>query len=139
MRHSSAVALRLGGLGDLDPAAVPLPIGTEVVTRVARAVDGELRPAGATGRVAAGDGDRLEVVLLDGRMEMPDVLALARELTPKLEAARQASRLPKHGDIRRAEHLLRAVRDEAARRWLARAPGPWGAGAAPAPEARFDD
>ncbi|MEO7730930.1 MAG: hypothetical protein ABIY55_08175, partial [Kofleriaceae bacterium] len=45
------MALRLGGLADLDPAAVPLPPGTEVVTRVARMVDGELRPGGATGRV----------------------------------------------------------------------------------------
>jgi len=35
------VALRLGGLGDLDPTAVPLPPGTEVITRVERMVDGE--------------------------------------------------------------------------------------------------
>jgi len=74
-----------------------------------------------------------------GDVAMPVVMALARELTPKLEAARQTSRLPRHGDIRRAEQLLRAVRDEAARRWLARVPGPWGAEAATAPEARFDD
>jgi len=69
MRHSGGVALRLGGLADLDPAAVPLPPGTEVITRVDRIVDGELRPGGATGRVAsvAGDGDRLEVVFIDGR------------------------------------------------------------------------
>ena len=53
MRHSGGVALRLGGLADLDPAAVPLPPGTEVVTRVDRIVDGELRPGGATGRVAS--------------------------------------------------------------------------------------
>jgi len=74
-----------------------------------------------------------------GEVAMPDVMALARELTPRLEAARQASRLPRHGDIARAERVLRAVRDEAARRWLARAEGPWGAAAAQAPEARFDD
>ena len=28
------MALRLGGLADLDPEAVPLPAGTEVTTRV---------------------------------------------------------------------------------------------------------
>jgi hypothetical protein len=96
MRHTGAVALRLGGLGDLDPAAVPLPPGTEVVTRVERMVDGELRPAGATGRVASiaapadGDSDdRIEVVLLDGRR----ATYLRSELTPrKLGVARYAHR-----------------------------------------------
>ena len=75
------------------------------------------------------------------RSEVPtaDVMALARELTPRLEAARQTSPLPRHGDIARAERVLRAARDEAARRWLSRAPGPWGADAPPAPEATFDD
>ena len=86
--------------------------------------------------------DRLRPTLMAikrGEVAMPDVMALARELTPRLEAARQTSPLPSHGDIARAERVLRAARDEAARRWLARAPGPWGADAAPAPEARFDD
>jgi hypothetical protein len=128
------MALRLGGLADIDPATVPLPPGTEVVTRVARVVDGELLPGGATGRVAAiatrPDGPYVEVAF---------VMALARTLTPRLEAARQTSRLPPHADIARAERVLRAIRDEAARRWLARAPGPWGADAPSAPEARFDD
>ena len=62
------MALRLGGLGDLDPSAVPLPPGTEVITRVERMVDGELRPGGATGRVASvADEGRIEVVFVDGR------------------------------------------------------------------------
>src|SRR5688572_31229199 len=69
IRHSdSTMALRLGGLADLDPAAVPLPPGTEVVTRVARMIHGELRPGGATGRVvtsAARPGDPIEVVFID--------------------------------------------------------------------------
>ncbi|HEX4418190.1 MAG TPA: hypothetical protein VH165_09850 [Kofleriaceae bacterium] len=76
---------------------------------------------------------------MQGEVAMADVMALARELTPRLEAARQASRLPKHADIARAERILRAMRDETAQRWLAQAPGAWGAGAAPTPEARFDD
>lgn len=52
-----AMALRLGGLADIDPTSVPLPPGTEVVTRADRDVDGEVRPRGATGRVAKVDGD----------------------------------------------------------------------------------
>jgi hypothetical protein len=83
------MALRLGGLGDLDPEAVPLPTGTEVTTRVDREVDGEIRPQGATGRVASLDGDRVEVVFLDGRR----ATYLRKEVTPrKLGVARYAQR-----------------------------------------------
>ena len=73
-----------------------------------------------------------------GEVPMPDVMALARELTPRLEAARQASPLPVNPDVAVAERVLRGVREEAARRWIARAPGPWGAEAAAPPEATFD-
>jgi hypothetical protein len=74
-----------------------------------------------------------------GEVPAADVMALARTLTPKLEGARQASPLPRHPDIARAERALRAARAEAARRFVGQEPGPWGAGAAPAPEARYDD
>ncbi|HMG54884.1 MAG TPA: nucleotidyltransferase domain-containing protein, partial [Kofleriaceae bacterium] len=81
------MALRLGGLADLDPAAVPLPVGTEVVTRVDRVIDGELRPGGATGRVTGLDGDRVEVGFVDGRR----ATYLREELVPrKLGVARYA-------------------------------------------------
>lgn len=73
-----------------------------------------------------------------GEVPMPDVMALARELTPRLEAARQASPLPVNPDVAAAERVLRAVREEAARRWIARTPGPWGTEAAAPPEATFD-
>ena len=84
------MALRLGGLGDLDPSAVPLPAGTEVTTRVDRAVDdGEIRPQGATGRVAKLDGDRVEVVFLDGKRGV----YLRTEVMPrKLGVVRYAQR-----------------------------------------------
>lgn len=83
------MALRLGGLGDIDPDAVPLPAGTEVTTRVDRVVDGELRPQGATGRVGKIDGDVVEVVFLDGRK----ATYLRREVTPrKLGVQRYAQR-----------------------------------------------
>jgi len=74
-----------------------------------------------------------------GEVATPDVMALARELTPKLEGARQASPLPKHADVARAERVLRAIRAEAARRHVERVPGPWGAEAPPPPEAHYDE
>ena len=74
-----------------------------------------------------------------GELPMPDVMALARELTPKLEAARQASPLPRHPDVAVADRVLRSARDEAARRWVQREPGPWGAAAPQPPEARYDE
>ena len=68
---------------------------------------------------------------------MPDVMALARELTPKLEAARQASPLPRHPDVVAADRVLRDARAEAARRAVCSRPMR-GASSPPPPEARFD-
>lgn len=79
------------------------------------------------------------VAIKRGEVPMADVMALARELTPKLETARQGSPLPRHPDVAQAERVLRGTRDAAARRWLLQESGPWGASAPPAPEARFDD
>ena len=73
-----------------------------------------------------------------GEVPMPDVVALARELTPRLEAAREASPLPVNPDVGAAERVLRAAREESARRWVAREAGPWGREAAAPPEATFD-
>jgi hypothetical protein len=83
------MALRLGGLADIDPSAVPLPLGTEVVTSVDRTAGDQLRPQGAVGRVAAADGDRIDVVFLDGGRAS----YLRDELTVrKLGVARYAQR-----------------------------------------------
>ena len=83
------MALRLGGLADLDPMAVPLPLGTEVTTRVDRTVHGAPRPQGATGRVAAVDGDRVEVQFVDGKR----ATYLRAEVAPrKLGVQRYAQR-----------------------------------------------
>ncbi len=74
-----------------------------------------------------------------GEVPMDDVMTLARELTPRLETARQTSKLPRRADVAQADRVLREARAEAARRSLGRAPGPWG-DAAPAPqEARYDE
>ena len=79
------------------------------------------------------------VAIKKGEVPTTEVMALARELTPKLEAARQGSPLPKHPDVALVERVLRDVRYEAARRCVERAPGPWGAQATAPPEAHYDD
>jgi hypothetical protein len=79
------------------------------------------------------------VAIKGGEIAMSEVMDLARELTPKLEAAREASPLPRYSDVAGADRVLREARAEAARRWIVRAPGPWGDAAPEPPEARFDD
>ena len=74
-----------------------------------------------------------------GELPIADVLELARSLTPRLEAARAASPLPRHPDVGAADRVLRAARLEAARRCVAGEPGPWGTDAPEPPEAVFDE
>ena len=96
--------------------------------------------SGEPPQVRASDAIRPTLLAIkQGEVPMPDVMALARELTPKLEGARQTSPLPRHPDVAGADRALRAIRDEAARRWVHRDPGPWGADAPEPPEARFDE
>lgn len=73
-----------------------------------------------------------------GELTMAEVVALAQAMAPALELAREHSPLPLHGDVEAADTVLRAVRHEAARRWVTGAPGPWGTDAAHAPMARVD-
>lgn len=56
--------LRLRGLTDVDPLAVPLPNGTEVTTRVDRMIGERKVKQGAIGRVVSTNGDQLEVSIL---------------------------------------------------------------------------
>jgi len=58
------VDLRLRNLAQLDARAVPLPHGTEVVTRVDRVVGERRVPQGSLGRVTKVDGDTLDVTLV---------------------------------------------------------------------------
>lgn len=67
-----------------------------------------------------------------GEVELDAVLREAEALVPALEAARDATPLPRGPDLPRADRLLRRISEELARRWLAQVPGPFGAGA-PAP------
>lgn len=74
-----------------------------------------------------------------GDVPLADVLAEADGLTPRLDAARRDTKLPKQGDIVRADALLRRIGEELARRHVERAPGPWGAGAPEPPAVEWDD
>jgi predicted nucleotidyltransferase len=58
------VDLRLRNLEQLDARAVPLPHGTEVVTRVDRIVGERRVPQGSVGRVTKADGDDLEITVV---------------------------------------------------------------------------
>lgn len=62
--HNGVVDLRLRNLAQLDARAVPLPHGTEVVTRVDRVVGERRVPQGSLGRVTKVDGDTLDVTLV---------------------------------------------------------------------------
>lgn len=73
--------------------------------------------------------DELRATLLaikHGDVPMPEVMALARTMTPRLEAARDQSPLPTYGDVAAVERGLRAIRHEAARRFVTQSPDAWG-------------
>jgi hypothetical protein len=74
-----------------------------------------------------------------GEVPLADVLDEAEELARELEAARRETRLPVRADAGRADALLRRAREEAARRWLARSPGPFGRDAPTMPLASWSD
>lgn len=64
MLHSVAMDLRLKNLTEIDARAVPLPHGTEVVTRVDRIVGERRVPQGSVGRLTKGSGDEVEVTVV---------------------------------------------------------------------------
>lgn len=71
--------LRIRNLASLDPQAVPLPHGTEVVTRVDR-IAGERRvPQGTVGRVVKVDGEAIDVAVVG----VGTIRYARRELSPR--------------------------------------------------------
>ena len=73
-----------------------------------------------------------------GELVLASVLDQADEMAAELEEARRDTRLPARADVARADLLLRRVREEVARRWLERAPGPFGLEAPTLPEAQWE-
>lgn len=69
-----------------------------------------------------------------GQLSLDETLREAEARTRELEAARQATKLPRHADVGRSDALLRKIHEEAARRWLLQAKGPWGNEAPVVPE-----
>jgi hypothetical protein len=74
-----------------------------------------------------------------GEVAIHDVLAEAEAMSPELEAARDASKLPRRPDVARADALLRRVNEELARRWTNQMPGPFGKDAPRAPEVTWSE
>jgi hypothetical protein len=74
-----------------------------------------------------------------GEVPLAEVLAEAESMTPALEAARDASKLPARPDVARADALLRKVGEELAARWVGRSPGPFGADAPTPPEVTWSE
>jgi hypothetical protein len=74
------------------------------------------------------EGDLRERLLRIKRGEVPlaQSLAWTEEMAGELDDARAHTVLPRRPDVQAADALLRAAREEAARRWFAHAPGPWG-------------
>ena len=60
----SGMDLRLRSLERLDTRAVPIPHGTEVVTRVDRVIGERRVPQGTVGRVTKVDGDAVDVTVI---------------------------------------------------------------------------
>ena len=71
--------LRLEHLANLDPQAVALPHGTEVVTRVERLIGQRRMPQGTVGRVVKIDGDVFDVLIVG----VGTLRYTRRELTPR--------------------------------------------------------
>ena len=82
--------------------------------------------------------DRL-LAIKKGEVALDLVLAEAEALAPALEAARDASPLPARPDVRRVDALSRRIGEELARRWIERAPGPFGADAPAPPEIEWQE
>lgn len=71
--------LRIRHLASLDPQAVPLPHGTEVVTRVDRIVGERRVPQGTVGRVVKIEGDAIDVAVVG----VGTLRYARRELSPR--------------------------------------------------------
>ncbi len=73
--------------------------------------------------------DRL-LAIKRGDVDLETALRWTDTVAQDLDDAREHSVLPEHPDFARADTVLLQLREEAARRWLERVPGPWGTQAA---------
>jgi hypothetical protein len=132
------VAFARGGAAELDLPRELRPKNAYNLLRLISVAAEWLR----TGRVDFTVGEPLRGRLLAikrGEVPLADVLADAEELAPALEEARRSTPLPPRADLPAADALLRWIREEAARRALSAAPGPFGADAPPVPEVDWEE
>ena len=99
---------------------------------------GWLRTGATDFRVAEPLRTRL-LAIKRSEVALGDVLDQAEQMAAELEAARRETSLPARGDVARADALLRRAREELARRWVQREPGPFGTDAPVLSEARWQD
>jgi hypothetical protein len=97
-----------------------------------------LRTGTASLRVSGPMRARL-LAIKRGEVPLEQVLAQAEALAEELEEARRITKLPKRGDVVRADAVLRRIGEEVARRWIARADGPFGKDATQPPAIAWED
>ncbi|MEO8876425.1 MAG: nucleotidyltransferase domain-containing protein [Polyangiaceae bacterium] len=88
---------------------------------------------------ATGDLRARLLAIKKGDVSLNDVLAEAEARAPELERARDESKLPKRPDVARVDALCRRIGEEVARRWIAKASGPFGKHAPPSPEVLWNE
>jgi hypothetical protein len=132
------VALRVAAKHELP---VPRDLRPKNAYNLIRLLDLAIRwLSGETPDVRSGEAIRpMLLAIKGGELAMTEVMELANEMTPELEAARAKSPLPKRPDVAAADRVLREARAESARRWCSLQQGPWGEQAPEPPEARYDD
>jgi hypothetical protein len=96
-----------------------------------------LRTGAPSLRVSGPFRDQL-LAIKRGAVPLEQVLADAERMMPELEEARRSTQLPVRGDLRRADALLRRIRQEAARRSVLAEPGPFGRDAPSVPESDWE-
>ncbi len=135
---ASLAAFARKGRASLDPARDLRPKNAYNLVRLIATAIRWLRD-GEVDLVVQGDLRETLLAIKTGAWPLDRTIELAESMTPELEAARLATKLPPHPDVPRADALLRRVREEIARRHLAAAPGPLGKDAPPAPVAVWDE
>ena len=135
---ASLAAFARAGRTSLDPARDLRPKNAYNLVRLIATAIRWLRD-GEVDLVVQGELRETLLAIKAGAWPLDRTIELAEAMTPELEAARLATKLPPHPAVPRADALLRAAREEVARRHLAAAPGPLGKDAPPAPVAVWDD
>jgi hypothetical protein len=88
---------------------------------------------------ARGEFRDLLLSIKRGQLSLEETLQEAERRARELDEARRVTPLPRLPDVARADALLRRIGEEAARRHVHGAPGPFGRDAPPCPEVAWDE